>query len=378
MGGYKYLMSNYRPGDKVCLFGFSRGAYTARALAGMLHKVGLLPRDNLQQVDFAYKAYTRTDKEGIKLAAGFKQTFSRDVKVEFVGVWDTVQSTGMLVNRMLPFTDSNTAIKVFRHALSLDEHRSRFRPNLYHWPTQVDKHDELADLENAAARKFHVVKSAFKRPFKKNNPRVQIVNCGPVFDGAQPKGRGDEVASDRTQPEAEFVVEEPFSCTDVLEVWFSGCHTDIGGGNVKDDVKVSLAQITLHWMVEQVMQSQCGILFDSNELACIGFIGPPLSPQPPVTCGKLFPNSNINGPLLVSSEIETSLDAIGLGRPSVRKFTNEPEQPATDPETYPERSDAIAPLFDELEINKLWWLLEIVPSSNAWQDANGVWHNKWR
>jgi uncharacterized protein (DUF2235 family) len=101
-------------------------------------KVGLLPKDNLQQVDFAYKAYKRTDKEGIKLAAGFKQTFSRDVKVEFVGVWyvssrsqaifcclfavrDTVQSTGMLVNRKLPFTDSNSAVKVFRHALSLDE-----------------------------------------------------------------------------------------------------------------------------------------------------------------------------------------------------------------------------------------------------------------
>lgn len=50
-------------------------------------KVGLLPRDNTQQIDFAYKAYKRSDKEGIKLAAGFKKTFSRDVKVEFVGVW---------------------------------------------------------------------------------------------------------------------------------------------------------------------------------------------------------------------------------------------------------------------------------------------------
>lgn len=54
MDGYKFLMANYRTGDKICLFGFSRGAYTARALGGMLAKVGLLPRDNLQPVKFAY------------------------------------------------------------------------------------------------------------------------------------------------------------------------------------------------------------------------------------------------------------------------------------------------------------------------------------
>ncbi len=50
MGGYNFLMANYRVGDKICLFGFSRGAYTARALAGMLTKIGLLPRDNIEQV----------------------------------------------------------------------------------------------------------------------------------------------------------------------------------------------------------------------------------------------------------------------------------------------------------------------------------------
>ena len=85
--------------------GFSRGAYTARALAGMLHKVsccrsfdiafcvktfsqvGLLPKSNLQQISFAYEAYKQTGKQADELAAGFKQTFSRDVKVESVGVW---------------------------------------------------------------------------------------------------------------------------------------------------------------------------------------------------------------------------------------------------------------------------------------------------
>lgn len=74
-------------GDKICLFGFSRGAYTARALAGMLHKVGLLPAHNNQQVPFAYKMYMRTDELGWKQSTAFKKAFSIDVDIDFIGVW---------------------------------------------------------------------------------------------------------------------------------------------------------------------------------------------------------------------------------------------------------------------------------------------------
>jgi uncharacterized protein (DUF2235 family) len=52
---YSFLMQNYHEGDKICLLGFSRGAYTVRCLAGMLHKVGLLPPGNSAQLNFAYK-----------------------------------------------------------------------------------------------------------------------------------------------------------------------------------------------------------------------------------------------------------------------------------------------------------------------------------
>jgi uncharacterized protein (DUF2235 family) len=52
---YSFLMQNYKEGDEICIYGFSRGAHTARALAGMLYKVGLLPADNQAQVNFAYK-----------------------------------------------------------------------------------------------------------------------------------------------------------------------------------------------------------------------------------------------------------------------------------------------------------------------------------
>ena len=53
----------------------------------MIHKVGLLPADNRQQVPFAYKMYTRTDRIGWEQSTAFKEAFSVDVKIEFLGVW---------------------------------------------------------------------------------------------------------------------------------------------------------------------------------------------------------------------------------------------------------------------------------------------------
>ncbi|KAG8696704.1 hypothetical protein FRC11_000551, partial [Ceratobasidium sp. 423] len=82
--GYEFLMHNYIEGDKICLFGFSRGAYTARALAGMLHKVGLLPPFNYQQVPSAYDMYQRNDKEGWEKSKAFKKAFSIDVEIHFM------------------------------------------------------------------------------------------------------------------------------------------------------------------------------------------------------------------------------------------------------------------------------------------------------
>ncbi|KAK4995802.1 hypothetical protein LTR66_004461 [Elasticomyces elasticus] len=75
---YRFLMQNYCEGDKICLFGFSRGAYTARCLAGMLHKVSLLPAHNYAQIPFAHQCYKDDSSEGWKMSEEFKRTFSMD------------------------------------------------------------------------------------------------------------------------------------------------------------------------------------------------------------------------------------------------------------------------------------------------------------
>ena len=124
---YRFIMQYYQEGDKICLLGFSRGSYTVRCLAGMLHKVGLLPAGNDAQISFAYQIYKDDTPEGWKMSAEFKETFCTNVTVYFVGVWDCVASVGF-IPRILPFSKSPTnTISYFRHAMSLDEHRAKFK-----------------------------------------------------------------------------------------------------------------------------------------------------------------------------------------------------------------------------------------------------------
>jgi len=79
-----------RTDDQICIFGFSRGAMTARALAGMLQKVGLLPAWNLEQLPFAYAMYLKEGHDGHELSAQFKRTFCTEVEIKFLGVWYVV------------------------------------------------------------------------------------------------------------------------------------------------------------------------------------------------------------------------------------------------------------------------------------------------
>ncbi|KAG8891414.1 hypothetical protein FRC01_014713, partial [Tulasnella sp. 417] len=229
-GGYKFLMQHYSKGDKICLFGFSRGAFTARCLAGMLHHVGLLPRSNVEQVEFAYSLYESRD---VVRARKFKEAFSSDVAVEFVGVWDTVSSVG-LGAPLLPFNGSETFIRTFRHALALDERRAKFKPN----PWQYKK----------------------TCPKCGSRPRVQEDGVENIIQLVSPiRWPGD--------PECwceDEMLHHGGQLTDVLEVWFPGCHADVGGGNENNTKRFTLANPSLRWMVTEILKSNCGIIFKQD------------------------------------------------------------------------------------------------------------------
>ena len=128
--GYRFLMRYYQEGDRIFIFGFSRGAYTARAVAGMLYKVGLLTQGNEELLPFAWNVYKNV--KDVSISEGFRHTFSRKVVVNLIGVWDTVSSIGWVWNpEHLPFTANNPIVRAVRHAVALDERRCNFVQNLW-------------------------------------------------------------------------------------------------------------------------------------------------------------------------------------------------------------------------------------------------------
>jgi uncharacterized protein (DUF2235 family) len=138
---YRYLMDVYEDGDNVFLFGFSRGAYTARAIAGLLHMYGLLCPGNEGLIPYIIRMFAKkTRKAGgmtpkFEVAKDFKATFCRSCPLHLVGVWDTVSSVGWVWDPLkLPYTAQNPDMRNGRHAVSIDERRCYFVNNLWGEP----------------------------------------------------------------------------------------------------------------------------------------------------------------------------------------------------------------------------------------------------
>jgi uncharacterized protein (DUF2235 family) len=238
---YRFLVTHYQPGDRIWLFGFSRGAYTARALAAALFSFGLLRPELLGLEDLLWENFDRlrgASRTGTKkhdttadadlspddedqendndheekptprkktkkkeepnffhTAAKFRTTFSRTddpswwtgthyrVRIHFCGVWDTVSAFGTFVDeKTLPYTSQCPSLVHVRHAMALDERRTMFRANLF---------------------KF------------------------------QPK---------ETKKTVKYL-------ESLKQVWFPGVHSDVGGGYPQAESQ--LAKIALEWMIQQ-------------------------------------------------------------------------------------------------------------------------------
>lgn len=126
---YEYLMNRYQAGDKLFIFGFSRGAFTARALAGMLHKVGLLQKGSKNLIPYATKTYLTRDNQSI--AEGFKKTYCHECKPHLIGVWDTVASLGHINGRKFYDAKLNHEVTHGYHAVAIDERRKKFPISLW-------------------------------------------------------------------------------------------------------------------------------------------------------------------------------------------------------------------------------------------------------
>ncbi|KXJ88199.1 hypothetical protein Micbo1qcDRAFT_190014 [Microdochium bolleyi] len=284
---YNFISLNYAPGDQIFCFGFSRGAYTARAVAGLVNDIGVLSPRDMQDFPELFALYqANTDSHGFRkskeyrlwvtgeLAAeqpptappGAYQEPPRYVKpphrqaseasrvVEVVGVFDTVGSLGVpdTQSEVLDFglqgisklfgvpkvgfhnVSLSPYIKHAFQALALDEHRGPFTPTLWHVPPAPTK-------------------DSAKPPRTKKT----LDQLREDSRAAQAGGNEDEI--DRAWEamidyEMEMHLEKLDS--DLLQVWFPGVHVNIGGGSTdmlgprKGDFE-QLSTITLAWMIEQ-------------------------------------------------------------------------------------------------------------------------------
>jgi uncharacterized protein (DUF2235 family) len=211
LDAYRFLCTAYEKGDKVWLFGFSRGAYAVRVLAAFVHVIGVLPLDQLNLAGYAFSAYkkssadsqprqgTETDvavshSAALEAAWHFGQVAGGDTtRIAFVGVWDTVASIIVPRNdtflpdlQTLRFTRTNSSVKTFRQAIAIDERRRMFRLNRWTEP----------------------------QPYRVN-----------------PFIASSEIPQD------------------VRQVWFAGVHADIGGGY--RETESGLSKFPLLWMIEE-------------------------------------------------------------------------------------------------------------------------------
>ena len=200
---YKFLMWNYSQGDQIYLFGFSRGAYTVRSLAGFIRNCGIMKPEYLHLISEAYHLYrdrTSLTHPDSDLMKAFKKSYgidSDETILRFMGVWDTVGALGIPLklfgasNKKFEFHDVTLSSKIeyAYHALAIDEKRKIFRPALW----------EISD-------------NAIKTP------------------GVQTSE----------------------------QVWFSGVHSNVGGGY--EDA--GLSDITLEWMIDKAANT--GLEFDEQ------------------------------------------------------------------------------------------------------------------
>ncbi|WP_174503347.1 DUF2235 domain-containing protein [Acidiphilium sp. C61] len=218
LDAYRFLCSQYEPGDAIWLFGFSRGAYEVRVLAAFIYVIGLLPPAQLNLAGYAFTAFKKASRDShrtrrvedqaalraaapeAEVAAGLPAAWEfrrvaggRPVTIRFVGVWDTVSA--VIVprrDRLLPdfqtlrFTRTDPGVAIFRQAISIDERRRMFRLLPWREP-QTFKPDPFSDSGRTAQ--------------------------------------------------------------DTRQVWFAGVHADVGGGY--PEAESGASKYPLLWMIEQ-------------------------------------------------------------------------------------------------------------------------------
>ncbi|KAG6905064.1 hypothetical protein DXG01_005308, partial [Tephrocybe rancida] len=167
--------------------------------------------------------------------------------------------------------------------------------------------------------------------------------------------------------------------TEIQEVWFAGCHTDVGGGSVDNKITHSLARIPLRWMVHECFKTNTGMMFNTEALRTIGLdpvtLYPYVLPWPPPRLDALSE--------FFSKAKKASWFASITVRRNKKKHTA-PSRVVTVndhsviDEEMEDLKDALSPVYDQLKLKRGWWILEIMPLNLRYQNGNNEWVTNFR
>jgi uncharacterized protein (DUF2235 family) len=155
---YRFVVKNFEPGDELFFFGFSRGAFTARSTAGLVRNSGVLRPEEAGRIDEAYDLYRkRTAHPRSDEARRFRESYSRETGIRFIGVWDTVGALGIplsgprwanVINRRWQFhdTDLSTTVDSACQAIAIDEKRKAFEPTIWKQQSNAPASQQLEQV----------------------------------------------------------------------------------------------------------------------------------------------------------------------------------------------------------------------------------------
>ncbi|KAB8238238.1 T6SS phospholipase effector Tle1-like catalytic domain-containing protein [Aspergillus alliaceus] len=237
ISGYRFLARRWVPGSRIYLFGFSRGAYTARFLNEMLDFAGLISADNEETIPFVWDAFIRwkfaeSEQEIKETEASLRmcrETMCRSPGlVHFLGLFDTVNSVAEFSRVVDKEIEVRPSPKIMRHAVSIDEKRIKFQPVLFKPPKLFGEKPKISRTSTWAAK----AESAIS-----HSPRLE----------------------------------------DFEEVYFAGDHSDVGGGWPSE--KPGPSQIPLMWMVQEAIWAE--LTFDPIQLKRHGCFNPRIEDYDP-------------------------------------------------------------------------------------------------
>ncbi len=216
---YRFISDNHQWGDRVFLFGFSRGATTVRSLSGFISEFGLLPNSRPNLIDRAYEIYrmsTRTPKKKAKKEQEKKEFLrlnrSSHCDIKFLGVWDTVAALGLPIKAVNALLDR---ISYFKHSF----HNLALASSVHHGYHALSIDDDR--------RVFHPT------PWFIRDQEGQSLLKPIAIDPMKHEFAGQEKCFQTVQ-----------------QVWFCGSHTDIGGGYESKGI----SDIPLSWMFDKAME----------------------------------------------------------------------------------------------------------------------------